>query len=254
MLMILSPSKNMEMGNVFEGVPDSTAQFQKDAERLMTKLKALGANSLSKLMALSPAMTEKTLNTIASWGEINSLSSPAVLSYTGEAFKGLNARSFSKEDMRYANDHLRILSGLYGVLRPLDLIQPYRLEMGLNWKQGKEGNLYALWKEKITGHLKATLDKQDRAVLLNLASTEYFKAIDTKTLDIPIVHFKFLDWKNGAYKQIMTFTKQARGALAGEIIRARVDSIDAIKTLIFSGYYFDKEASTEGEMIFIRKG
>ena len=176
----------------------------------------------------------------------------AVLAFTGDVYQGLDPDSLSNDDFQYAQKHLRILSGLYGVLKPLDLIQAYRLEMGTKFVNQSGKNLYEFWGETLNQHVAKELAKQDNSVLVNLASNEYFKALKAKSLDNRIITPTFKDFKNGQYKMISFFAKKARGLMTRFIIQNQIDHPEGLKDFNLEGYYFDKKSSSEDNLIFLR--
>lgn len=176
---------------------------------------------------------------------------PAVYAFNGDVYTGLEAYTIPKEKLDYLQEVLRILSGLYGVLKPLDLIQPYRLEMGTKLTVGRNKNLYEFWKRKITKQLNQELREDE--LFLNLASQEYFSAIDVKALKVPVITIKFKDFKNGQYKSIMLFAKKARGLMVRYIIDTHAQTLDDIKGFNYEGYAFSETHSVnKNELIFIR--
>ncbi len=174
----------------------------------------------------------------------------AIYAFSGDVYRGLDVYSVLPNKLDKIQDTIRIISGLYGVLKPLDLIQPYRLEMGSKFPVGKNKNLYEFWRKKITQSLNDELD--DDELFLNLASNEYFKAIDVKALKVPVVTAVFKDFKNGEYKSIMTFAKLARGYMTRYIIDINANTIEDIKGFNYQGYGFSDSMSTETELVFIR--
>jgi cytoplasmic iron level regulating protein YaaA (DUF328/UPF0246 family) len=174
----------------------------------------------------------------------------ALYAFSGDVYRGIDAYTIDTNRLDKVQDTVRIISGLYGVLKPLDLIQPYRLEMGTKMPVGRNKNLYEFWKKKVTQALNDELE--DNEVFLNLASNEYFKTIDTKALKVPVISAKFKDLKNGEYKTIMTFAKLARGYMTRYIIDTDAKTIDDIKGFNYEGYGFSESLSSENELVFIR--
>ena len=175
---------------------------------------------------------------------------PAIYAFSGDVYRGLDAYNIPKEKLNILQDSVRIISGLYGLLKPLDLIQPYRLEMGTKFPVGKNKNLYEFWRKKVTQSLNDELE--DNELFLNLASNEYFKAIDTKALKVPVITASFKDFKNGEYKMIMTFAKLARGYMARYIIDTNAKTIDDLKAFNYEGYALSESMSSKTELVFIR--
>lgn len=230
----------------------SQISFPDKTERIMKKLKTFSSKKIGELMKVSAAISDLNYDRFQSFSqEFNSHNSKqAILAFTGDAYRGMDAQSFSKSEFHYAQNHLRILSGLYGLLKPLDLIQPYRLEMGTKLEiSSKEKNLYAVWKETTTNALSNEL-KGD--YLVNLASNEYFKSIDTKKLDGKVLTIGFKDFKNGEYKTIMTYAKFARGLMSRYIIKNEIVDVQEIKGFDYDNYSFNEPLSTEQEWIFTR--
>lgn len=179
---------------------------------------------------------------------------PAILAFNGEVYRGLDASALTDAELKYADEHLIILSGLYGILKPLDLIQPYRLEMGAKWNIGSsKKNLYKFWGNRISMELNRRLVSHKNKIIVNLSSSEYFNSIDQESLEADVIHCLFLDYKNGEYKSVMTWTKLARGAMAKEIIRRKADSVEELKKITFNGYKFSKSDSRDDVLIFKRK-
>ena len=176
----------------------------------------------------------------------------AVLAFKGDVYTGLDAPALSENRLAYAQSHLRILSGLYGLLRPLDLMQPYRLEMGLKLTTKKGENLYQFWGEKITDALNVLLAKQDEPVLINLASNEYFKSVQKKNLDGRLITPEFKDWKNGKYKMISFFAKKARGLMVRYAIDHNIQKAEVLQNFDYDGYHFNLELSRADKWVFSR--
>ncbi|MCL4103794.1 UNVERIFIED_CONTAM: hypothetical protein GTU68_029111 [Idotea baltica] len=177
----------------------------------------------------------------------------AILAFKGDVYLGLEAETFSEEDFAFAQDHLRILSGLYGLLRPLDLMQPYRLEMGTRLPVRRKKNLYQFWGDTLTNNLNALFEAHESKVLLNLASKEYFSALQPDKIKGEVISPVFKDWKNGQYKIISFFAKKARGRMTSWVMRHRVDAVETIKEFDLDGYAYHPELSEGGEWVFARK-
>ncbi len=208
----------------------------------------------SKLMKINPELAQLTFERFQQWRQLfhEENSTPAVFSYIGEAFRGLDAHSMTDADLTFAQDHLRILSGLYGVLRPRDIVMPYRLEMALQMSPGKVSNLYGYWKPVITDALRKALAKQKDNIMINLASQEYFKSINKKSLQVRVVTPVFKEYKNGKTVIVTMYTKKARGLMARFIIQNQPRVPDALKLFDKDGYYYTPSLSTETEMVFTR--
>ncbi|HZW62531.1 MAG TPA: peroxide stress protein YaaA [Flavobacteriaceae bacterium] len=252
MKLVLSPAKSLDFESKLPISNYTEAYFLAEAERLNKLLKKKSAKSLSKLMNISADLGQLNYERNQEWSlpftEKNAR--PAIYAFSGDVYRGLDAYSIEVEKMEYVQDTVRIISGLYGLLKPLDLIQPYRLEMGTKFPVGKNKNLYEFWKKKITQTLNDELKEDD--FLLNLASNEYFKAIDTKVLKVPVITASFKDFKNGEYKTIMTFAKLARGYMSRYIIDTEAKTIQDLKGFNYESYSFSEAMSDETELVFIR--
>ena len=252
MKLVLSPAKSLNFESELPTNKVSESCFLKEAERLNKLLKKKSARSLSKLMKISDNLGQLNYERNQEWQLpfTQDNARQAVYAFSGDVYRGLDAYTIPKDKLEKVQDTIRIISGLYGLLKPLDLIQPYRLEMGTKFPVGKNKNLYEFWKQKITKTLNEELEEDE--VFLNLASNEYFKAIDTKALKVPVITANFKDLKNGEYKTIMTFAKLARGYMTRYIIDTNANTIDDIKGFNYEGYGFSESMSTETELVFIR--
>jgi len=252
MLTLLSPAKKLnEEGQDLDNC--SLPIFVEDAEKLIKSLRKYSPKKLSELMKLSDSLSELNVNRYAEWEVDHSQKvKPAALNFNGEVYAGLNAISFSKKEKETAQNNLRILSGLYGILKPFDLIHPYRLEMGTRLSVGKTNNLYQFWGDKIVDEINLNLSTQKENVIVNLASNEYFKSVNKKKLDARIVTPVFKDFSNGQYKTVMVYAKKARGMMAGYIIKNEIEKAADLVAFDTAGYCYNKEASTENEIVFYR--
>lgn len=254
MLIILSPSKTMISPETVHHNKFTLPEYLEFSKQLAMILKKKSPSELSKLMKINPQLAQLNFERFQQWdipfNEKNA--TPAVFSYTGEAFRGLEVTSFNNTDLSYTQDHLRILSGFYGVLRPLDLVRPYRLEMALGISAGKAKNLYDFWKPLITNGLKKALDAQKDDILINLASQEYFKSIDKKLLRARVVTPVFKEYKNGKATIVTVYAKKARGMMARFIVQNRLKKPEELKLFDREGYYYTPSLSTEAEMTFTR--
>jgi cytoplasmic iron level regulating protein YaaA (DUF328/UPF0246 family) len=254
MKILLSPAKSIDTSKVTETYPVSHPLFLKESEQLITKLKKMSAKKLAKLMHISPDLAELNEIRFKNWEKPTVQTSeviPAVLAFSGEVYRGLDALSLTEEDLNRANDQILILSGLYGILKPMDLLVPYRLEMGTSWQiTPKVKNLYQFWGKKLAQQLNLELGKED--VIINLASAEYFKAIDKKTLKSTVITPVFKEFKNGEYKIVMMYAKHARGAMARYIVKNKIETAEELKLYSIDGYSFDVNQSTGAEWVFTR--
>lgn len=259
MLLVISPAKALDYET-----PSTTASFTQpdfldDAAALIEVLRERTPAQVAELMSLSDALATLNVARYASWSRPFSAANAkqAVLAFNGDVYEGLDAASLSEADLAWAQDHLRILSGLYGVLRPLDLMQPYRLEMGTRLATGRGRNLYEFWGERITDALNRLLAREEAAgrerVLLNLASDEYFKSVKPKKLQGRIVTPVFEDWKGGRYKIISFYAKRARGLMSRYVIENRIDEVAALEGFDAEGYAFAAGASDADTLVFRRR-
>lgn len=254
MKIVISPAKSLDYNQDISTPKDSTAPFIEDADYLANKLQKMPAKKLGDLMKLSQNLTDLNYERYQNWEKPNEVSEsvkPALTVFTGEVFKGIDCATFSKKDFENAQKQLRILSGLYGILRPLDLMYPYRLEMGTKWNvTPNTKNLYKFWGTKLSEYLNDEMN--DEEVLVNLASNEYFKAIDRKTLKARVVTPVFKELKGDKYKVIMMYAKHARGAMARDIIKSQYKNIEDLKGYNIDGYSYSEQLSSEDEWVFIR--
>ena len=252
MKLVLSPAKSLDFQRELPTNRASESCFLKESERLNILIKKKSARSLSKLMSISPALGQLNYERNQDW-ELpfnGDNARQAIYAFSGDVYRGLDAYTITEDKFDNLQNTVRIISGLYGLLKPMDLMQPYRLEMGTKFPVGKNKNLYEFWKKKITQSLNDEL--KDGELFLNLASNEYFKAIDTKALKVPVITARFKDFKNGEYKIIMTFAKQARGYMTRYVIDTDAKTIDDIKGFNYKGYGFSEAMSTATELTFIR--
>ena len=252
MKIIISPAKSLDFENKATTDIYTQPRFLEQSEKLNKKLKTLSRKKLSELMKISDDLASLNYERNQDWQPPFSLDNAkqAVFAFTGEVYRGIDANSISEDKIPVLQDKLRILSGLYGLLKPLDLIQPYRLEMGTRLKVGRRENLYKFWDTTLAESLNEELAEGE--LLINLASAEYFKALPKKTLKVPMVTPVFKDFKNGQYKTIMTFVKKARGLMVRYIIDNNVETLEELKGFDVDGYGFSEEMSTETDLVFTR--
>ena len=254
MIAILSPAKTLDFTTNYTFSKYTIPEFLDESYLLVKELKKIKLKDLSNLMNLSPSLSELNFKRYQSWDVTFNLSNSrqSILCFKGGVYVGLDVESFSDDDLSYSQDYLRILSGLHGVLKPFDIIKPYRLEMGTKLHNKKGKNLYEFWGDKITHSLNDSLKKNGSDFLLNLASNEYFSSIISKKLNVNIIDVKFLDKKNDAYKTISFFTKKARGSMASFLIKNKIKDPDSLKDFSGLGYAFDNSRSNETSLVFIR--
>lgn len=254
MLLLLSPAKTLNYTSPLVTQEFTQPEHLEQAAQLIELLRALTPPQLAELMHLSDALASLNVARYASWQPQFNLENArqALLAFKGDVYTGLACEDFTAEDFAFAQRHLRILSGLYGVLRPLDLMQPYRLEMGTKLANAQGKDLYAFWGEQISLWLNQDLAAQGDSVLINLASKEYFSAVKRKALKAQIIDVEFKDLKNGQYKIISFYAKKARGLMARYIIQNRLNTPDQLKEFDSHGYYFSAEQSREDFLVFLR--
>jgi len=252
MKLVLSPAKSLNFESKLPTLITTESCFLDEAARLNRLLKKKSARGLSKLMSISNNLGQLNYERNQEWQLpfTKDNARQAIYAFSGDVYRGLDVYNISEEKLNTLQDTVRIISGLYGILKPMDLMQPYRLEMGTKFPVGKNKNLYDFWRKKITQSLNDELE--DDELFLNLASSEYFKAIDTKALKVPVITTLFKDFKNGEYKMIMTFAKLARGYMTRYIIDTNAKNINDIKGFNYEGYTFSESMSSETELVFIR--
>jgi len=254
MITLLSPSKKLNLDS--QDIIDHYTQceFIKSAETLANEAKNLTENDLKDLMDISDKLAKLNRERFDRWAlPFNQENAKqAVLAFDGGVYSGLKADTFSDKDFTFAQDHLRILSGLYGILKPLDLIQPYRLEMGVGFQNPKGKDLYAFWKESITKSLNKTLKKHSSPVIINCASIEYFSAIDLSKLNGDILSIVFKEYRDGELKFISFNAKKARGLMTQYIIKNKIDKLNDIKDFNYEDYKFDSKLSEDNTFVFTR--
>ena len=252
MKILLSPAKKLDFSEEKKNLVDTHISFSKKSIEIMNYLSSYSALELSDLMKVSTniAILNKERNENWIFPFPQSKSKQALLSFKGEVFQNMKINEFDKEDFEYANNKLRILSGLYGYLSPSDVIMPYRLEMGTKIKVGESKNLYEFWRNTLTNSLVKEISTD--GFLINLASEEYFNVIDKSKINIPIITPVFKDIKNGKPKVISFFAKRARGEMCNFIIKNKINSIEEIKQFNRNNYNFSEEESTENNLVFIR--
>lgn len=253
LVAVISPAKLLEDQTHYPQIPCTEPQFAKEAETLMTKLKKLKTNELCELLEISQKLGEENKLRNDRWKLPfdHTNAQPAILLFKGEVYRGLQAETFGKKELDFASNHLRILSGLYGILRPLDLVMSYRLMMGTPFSPDKKHkNLYSFWDMKITEALKADVDK--KGVVVNLASSEYFKVIHPKELDRRIVTCEFREKKGSGYSVVNTYAKQARGSMARFIIEHKIKKEGDLKAFDTDRYSFNASLSSDDKLVFTR--
>ena len=257
MLIVVSPAKSLDFDSTVKNIPYTTPRFMDDSRKLVKALKSYSPEGISELMGISNALGKLNQERFANWKTPFTLKNAkqAMFAFTGDVYLGLQPETFSKADINFAQKHLRILSGLYGVLRPLDLMQPYRLEMGRKFDINGKASLYEFWGESITKSLNTDLEEQNTKVpfILNLASNEYFNSVKPKSLKADVISPVFQDYKNGQYKIISFYAKKARGEMAAYVIKNKVKAPPGLTKFDSSGYKYCTEISTPNKPIFRRE-
>ena len=254
MLILTSPAKTLDE-TAGKNIQNTTEpQFAKEALQLVRILKKKKKDELQNLMSISENLATINLSRYKTFQkEFNSENSnPSIYAFKGDVYQGLNVDDLTGEDLIFAQQHLRILSGLYGVLRPLDLMQAYRLEMGTSLENRKGRNLYAFWGDKITKAINNELKHHESQHIINLASNEYFKAVDKKKLKYPVTNIQFKEWRNGKLSFLSFNAKKARGMMMHYIIKNRIQDIELLKGFDYDGYIFDENGSSPGQYLFTR--
>lgn len=254
MLTIISPAKTLDYESPISVSGQSDISFAKESKQLIRILKKLKAEEIEKLMQVSHKIAMLNYDRFAQWKyPFNEQESrQALFAFKGEVYNGIDAYSLSQEDADFAQDHLRMLSGLYGVLRPYDLILPYRLEMGTRLETNKFKHLYDFWGDKIRKNLKKAMDESGTKVLVNLASAEYSKAADLKKIKAEIITPSFKEARDDGYKMITIYAKKARGLMTRYIIQNRIENVEDLKHFEVEGYFYNDELSEENNYIFTR--
>ncbi|MFP3978892.1 peroxide stress protein YaaA [Marinobacter sp. KMM 10035] len=253
MLMVISPAKTLDYESPPATETYTQPDFLDDACELIDQLKELEPHQVSNLMSVSDKLGQLNAERFQNWQVPFSPKNArqAILAFKGDVYTGLDAQSFSEQDFSFAQKHLRMLSGLYGILKPLDLMQPYRLEMGTKFENKRGKDLYAFWGDSLTQEMNRLL-KSDDEVLVNLASNEYFKSLKKKNLDGRLITPQFKDWKSGQYKMISFYAKKARGLMCRYAILNRITDANDLKGFDLDGYYFSEDQSDNNNWVFLR--
>ncbi len=255
MLLVVSPAKNLDFDAPLATTTYTQPALLEHSQLLINECIKLNPAQLSSLMGISDKLAGLNAARFGQWATpfTSDNARAAVLAFNGDVYTGLDAQSFKESDFDFAQQHMRILSGLYGLLKPLDLMQAYRLEMGTKLANDRGTNLYQFWGDIITNELNQALAEQGDEVLINLASNEYFKSVKKKSLKATIITPAFKDWKNGQYKMISFFAKKARGLMARYIIENQVSDVEELKNFDLAGYQYNAEFSQGNDWVFTRK-
>jgi cytoplasmic iron level regulating protein YaaA (DUF328/UPF0246 family) len=255
MLTLISPAKKLDFAPVAAATPFTEPAFMDDAKVLVKRVRALSRGDLARLMSISDTLAQ------VNYERFKAFSTPftpdnakqAVLAFKGDTYVGLDAETLSRDDLQYAQEHLAILSGLYGLLRPLDLMQPYRLEMGARLDTPRGATLYDFWGDRITAMITASTKDHDDRTVINLASKEYFKAVNPKELPSRVVTPDFKQEKDGALRPLGMMTKRARGAMARYVIRNRIEDPENIKAFDEDGFRYRPDLSRNDAWLFVKE-
>jgi cytoplasmic iron level regulating protein YaaA (DUF328/UPF0246 family) len=255
MLMVLSPAKTLDYESPLTIEAHSLPDFIPRSAELISTLRELSPAKLASLMHISDQLAQLNADRNASWSKKFNVknSRQALLAFNGDVYEGLDARTLNEKQLTWAQAHLRILSGLYGVLRPLDLMQPYRLEMGTRLQNVHGKDLYAFWGDEVTTALNQALASVKSSALINLASEEYFKSVKPKNLTVPVITPVFEDWKGGKYKVISFYAKRARGLMARYAIDKKITKPEQLRLFNTEGYAYVPASSSETRWVFRRK-
>jgi cytoplasmic iron level regulating protein YaaA (DUF328/UPF0246 family) len=254
MLIVLSPAKSLDYKTPSKVKTTTLPEFVTESAKLIAELKKLSPQELANLMGLSDQLAALNVGRYRDWSKkfTEENSKPAIYAFNGDVYEGFDVQTLNAKALDFAQNHLRILSGLYGALRPLDLMQPYRLEMGTAFKNIRGKDLYAFWGERVTNSLKKLLEQEKKPVLLNLASEEYFKVLQAKSLGCPVISPVFQDGKDGKYKIISFYAKRARGLMARYVVENRITDPEDLQGFNIDGYKYVTSESMPDKPIFRR--
>ena len=253
MLIVLSPAKSLDFDTPVKTKISTTPDLLERSAQLIEVLRGYSLGQVAELMSLSDKLAALNVARYADWSPDPAGARQAVLAFNGDVYGGLDAPSLKPKALAWTQQHLRILSGLYGLLRPLDLIHPHRLEMGTKLPTAQAKDLVGFWGNDVTDRLNDAIAASGAPVLVNLASQEYFHAVQPKRLTVPVIHPVFEDWKDGNYKIISFYAKRARGLMARYAAEKGIDEVEKLKRFRVDGYAFVKKVSTETQWVFRRK-
>ena len=254
MLALISPAKTLDYETALPTDIHTLPRLLDQSQQLIDLSRKLSASEIAKLMTVSEKIANLNVERFRDWNADFSFANArqAIFAFKGDVYTGLDAYSLSEDELKFAQNHLRSLSGLYGLLRPLDLMMPYRLEMGIRLKNDRGTNLYDFWEDRITNLINQDLEQAGSKVLVNIASDEYYKSVKEAKINAEIIKPVFLDQKNGKYKVISFYAKKARGLMARFIIENKLERAEDLKAFNSEGYYFDADSSLKGELVFKR--
>ncbi|MBJ8439339.1 peroxide stress protein YaaA [Acinetobacter junii] len=254
MLALISPAKTLDYTTALPTDTHTQPRLLEQSQQLIDVCRKLSATEIASLMTVSEKIANLNVERFRDWNAEFDFSNArqALFAFKGDVYTGLDAYHLKDHDIDFAQQHLRMLSGLYGLLRPLDLMMPYRLEMGTKLKNSRGNNLYEFWGRIITDQINQDLAEIDAKLLVNLASDEYYKSVNEKKIQAEIIKPVFLDQKNGKYKVISFYAKKARGLMARYLIENKLSQVEQLKAFDSEGYYFDAESSSDKELVFKR--
>jgi uncharacterized protein len=254
MLIILSPSKTMDFVSPFRRMEYTEAEFSHKAAVLVSHIQQMSADEIRLLMNVSGPLASKTKASFMEWTPQHTVdnSKPAIFAFSGDVYDGLNAATLSDGEILFAQKHLRIFSGLYGILRPMDLMMPYRLELGMKWSTDEFNNLYQYWKTQVNDHLKKALKESGSNIIINVASAEYSKIIDFKAIQATVISPSFYEFKSGKLKMVSIFAKKARGLMTRFIVKNKITDPALLMAFCDDGYAFLPHESNERSPVFAR--
>ena len=254
MLALISPAKTLDYTTALPTDTHTQPRLLEQSQQLIDVCRKLSATEIASLMTVSEKIANLNVERFRDWNAEFDFSNArqALFAFKGDVYTGLDAYHLKDQDIDFAQQHLRMLSGLYGLLRPLDLMMPYRLEMGTKLKNSRGNNLYEFWGSIITDQINQDLAEIDAKLLVNLASDEYYKSLNEKKIQAEIIKPVFLDQKNGKYKVISFYAKKARGLMARYLIENKLSQVEQLKAFDSEGYYFDAESSSDKELVFKR--
>jgi len=254
MIILISPSKSLDFEKPNPITETTSVDFPKETSELVKKLQSFSVADIRQLMNLSDNLAILNYERYQNWQKEKNpkISRAALHAFQGDVYQGLEADTFNEEDLEFAQKHLRILSGLYGLIKPFDLIQPYRLEMGTSLHIKDSSNLYEFWGDKITQKINEQISKHEQKIVINLASQEYFKAVKDKKIESEIITPHFKEQKGDKYKVVSFYAKKARGVMSAYIIKHRIQDAKLIKDFDWNNYQFNEKLSTETDWIFTR--
>ncbi len=251
MILFLSPAKTLDFEKDVQIGEATKPVFLEESKKVNAKLKKVSRKKLMELQDISSQLASLNYDRNQQWNvEHDENVKQAVFSFKGDVYVGLQAENWNEKDMSFANEHVLILSGLYGILKPSDLIMPYRLEMGTSLKVGRREDLYHFWQDKIKAYFKENISSEE--LIVNLASIEYFKAVEKAKVKNKVLNVEFKDFSNGKFKIISFFAKKARGLMADYIVKNRITTVEDLKKFDVEGYYFDAKESTDSNYVFLR--